>query len=72
MSPSPTDRSKPGSQRHVLVERTGLPFARRLTGVNWYTSVVFTQELNSSLPSGQARNGLDSSVSGESLGLPWR
>ena len=30
--PNPTDRGKPGSKRHLVVDRTGIPLAALLTG----------------------------------------
>ncbi len=39
--PNPTDRGKPGTKRHLVVERAGLPLATLLTGANRHDSVVF-------------------------------
>ena len=41
VGPNPTDRGKPGTKRHVVVERAGLPLATLLTGANRHDSVVF-------------------------------
>ena len=41
VGPNPTDRGKPGTKRHVVVERGGLPLAALLTGANRHDSVVF-------------------------------
>src|SRR5712691_13458229 len=39
--PNPTDRAKPGSKRHVVVDARGLPLAALLTAANVTDSVVF-------------------------------
>jgi transposase len=41
VGPNPTDRGKPGTKRHVVVERTGLPLAALLSGANRHDTVVF-------------------------------
>jgi transposase len=47
--PNPTDRGKPGSKRHVVVERHGLPLTVRLTAANRPDPSVF-EELLDSIP----------------------
>ncbi len=39
--PNPTDRGKPGSKRHLLVDRRGIPLAIWLTGANVHDAEVF-------------------------------
>jgi transposase len=44
--PNPTDRAKPGSKRHLVVDAQGLPLATPLTAANVNDSVVFEDVLN--------------------------
>src|SRR5829696_7664495 len=39
--PDPTNRGKPGTKRHLLVDRRGTPLAVCLTGANRHDSMVF-------------------------------
>jgi transposase len=39
--PNPTDRGKPGSKRHLVVDRNGLPLTVYLTAANVHDSTVF-------------------------------
>src|SRR5947209_10545606 len=39
--PNPTDRGKPGSKRHLVVDRQGIPLAVLLTAANVHDSTVF-------------------------------
>lgn len=39
--PNPTDRGKPGSKRHVVVDRQGIPLAARLSAANVHDSHCF-------------------------------
>ena len=59
MGPNPTDRGKPGTKRHVIGERGGIPLATRLTGANRHDSVVFAELIEAvpaiRCPSGQRR-----------------
>jgi transposase len=48
--PNPTDRGKPGSKRHLVVDRTGIPLAALLSGANRHDSVVFEQVLDAIPP----------------------
>jgi hypothetical protein len=47
--PNPTDRGKPGSKRHGVVERHGLPLTVRLTAAHRPDPSVF-EELLDSIP----------------------
>ena len=50
VGPNPTDRGKPGTKRHVVVERRGLPLAHLLSGANRHDSVVFEPLLDAIPP----------------------
>jgi transposase len=41
VGPNPTDRGKPGSKHHVVVDRNGVPLAVVLTAANVHDSEVF-------------------------------
>ncbi len=41
MGPNPTDRGKPGTKRHLIGDRHGIPLATRLTGANRHDRMVF-------------------------------
>ena len=41
VGPNPVDRGKPGSKRHLLVDRRGAPLAVWLSAANVHDSVVF-------------------------------
>lgn len=47
--PNPTDRGKPGSKRHLVVDRNGVPLALKLTAANVPDQVVF-EELIEAIP----------------------
>lgn len=47
--PNPADRGKPGSKRHLITDRGGIPLTFCVTGANRHDSVVF-EELVDSLP----------------------
>ena len=57
--PDPTNRGKPGTKRHLVVDRRGTPLAVRLTGANRHDSVVFEDLIDAippiQRPSGQRR-----------------
>jgi transposase len=59
VGPNPTDRGKPGTKRHLIVDRGGIPLAALLTGANRHDSVVFEALLDAvspiRCPSGQRR-----------------
>lgn len=44
--PNPTDRGKPGTKRHIVVDRKGLPLAVVLTGANRHDSMALTEEVD--------------------------
>jgi transposase len=50
VGPNPTDRGKPGTKRHVIVDRQGLPLAVRLTGANRHDSAVFEEVVDAIRP----------------------
>ena len=65
-APNPTDRGRPGTRRHLVTDRNGLPLAFALTGANTYDSVPF-KELPDSIPPiggqpGRARRHPESST----------
>src|SRR5829696_3321149 len=41
VGPNPTDRGKPGSKRHLVVDRNGIPLAVRLSAANAHDSTLF-------------------------------
>jgi len=41
VGPNPTDRGKPGTKRHLITDRQGIPLATRLTGANRHDSMMF-------------------------------
>jgi transposase len=57
--PDPTNRGKPGTKRHLVVDRRGTPLAVCLTGANRHDSMVFEELLDAippiRRPSGQRR-----------------
>ncbi len=59
MGPTPTDRGKPGTTRHLIVERQGIPLTSLLTGANRHDRIVFDALLDAVPairgPSGQRR-----------------
>lgn len=48
--PHPTDRGKPGTKRHLLTARPGIPLAARLTGANRQDCLLFAPCPRSSVP----------------------
>src|SRR5206468_5791460 len=54
---NPTDKGKPGTKRHIVVEARGIPLSVKLTGANVHDSVVFEEMMDSiepiSRPKGQ-------------------
>ena len=48
--PNPTDRGKPGSKRHLVVDRNGIPLTVFLTAANVHDSTVFEDVLESVEP----------------------
>src|SRR5829696_76261 len=53
--PNPTDRGKPGSKRHLVVDRQGIPLAVLLTAANVHDSVVLEEALDAVPPVRQPR-----------------
>ena len=53
--PNPTDRGKPGSKRHLVVDRRGIPLAVLLTAANVHDSVVLEEVLDRVPPVRQPR-----------------
>ncbi len=55
--PNPTDRGRPGTKRHLVTDRRGIPLAFLLTGANVNDSVPFEPPLNAMPPvSGKRRH----------------
>jgi transposase len=52
VGPNPTDRGKPGTKRHLIVDRAGLPLATLLTGANRHDSMVFEALVDAVPPTG--------------------
>ena len=50
VGPNPTDRGKPGTKRHIVTERGGIPLARCLTGANRHDSIVFNDLIDAVPP----------------------
>jgi IS5 family transposase len=55
--PNPTDRSKAGCKRHVLVDGRGVPLALALTAANVHDGVVFEDLIDAVPPVRQAGPG---------------
>ncbi len=55
VGPNPTDRGKPGSKRHLVVDRQGIPLAVLLTAANLHDSVVLEEALDAVPPVRQPR-----------------
>jgi len=53
--PNPTDRGKPGSKRHLVVDRQGIPLAVLLTAANIHDSTVLEEVLDRVPPVRQPR-----------------
>ena len=53
--PNPTDRGKPGTKRHIMVDRAGTPLAVVLTGANRHDSMALTDVANAVHPVRQQR-----------------
>jgi transposase len=72
--PNPTDRGKPGTKRHILTERGGLPLAKLLTGANRHESVVFEQMLDAvppiKQPNGHSRKRPDKLHADKAYDIP--
>jgi len=75
--PTPTDRSKLGSKRHIVTDAQGIPVMFCVTGANRHDSVVF-EELVDALPAvggqrGQPRRwpGKLHAYTGHTVQLAW-
>ena len=55
--PNPTDRGKPGTKRHVVVDRGGVPFAITLSAANVHDSRMLEMTLDAILPIRKPRGG---------------
>ena len=55
--PNPTDRGKPGTKRHVAVDRTGIPLAALITAANVHDSRAFEPLLDAIPPVRREREG---------------
>src|SRR5215217_7351863 len=53
--PNPTDRGKPGSKRHLVVDRQGIPLAVLLTAANVHDGTVLEEALDAVPPIRQPR-----------------
>lgn len=55
--PSPTDRGRPGTKRHVIVDRAGVPLGVLMSGANVHDSRVFERLLEAIPPVRRSRAG---------------
>jgi transposase len=55
--PNPTDRGRPGSKHHIIVERQGIPLLAKLTPANVNDSKPFNELLDSIPPIRTAQGG---------------
>ena len=55
VGPNPIDRGKPGSKRHLLVDRAGLPLAVLLTAANLHDSKALNDLVDAVRPVRQRR-----------------
>ncbi len=53
--PNPTDRGRPGTKRHLITDRRGIPLAFLLTGANVHDSIPFEELLDAVPPVGGKR-----------------
>src|SRR5262245_24835995 len=74
VGPNPTDRGKPGTKRHILTERGGIPLATLLTGANRHESVVFETVLDAvpliAQPNGHRRRRPDKLHADKAYDIP--
>ncbi|NYS79171.1 transposase [Halomonas glaciei] len=57
IGPNPTDRGRPGTKRHLLTDRQGVPLAILLSGANMNDSVPLAALLDSVQPVSSGRPG---------------
>ena len=55
--PNPTDRGKPGTKRHLVVDARGTPLGLTFTGANRHDSVMMAPTLDAIPPVGSGRRG---------------
>jgi IS5 family transposase len=55
--PNPTDKGKPGTKRHVVVDRRGIPLAILMSGANRHDSMLFEPLLAAIPPIKTLRGG---------------
>ncbi len=48
--PNPTDKGKPGTKRHIVVDRAGIPLAAMITAANMHDSMVFKELIDAMEP----------------------
>jgi transposase len=72
--PNPTDRGKPGTKRHMVTERGGLPLAKVLTGATRHDSTVFEELLDAippiKTPAGRRRKRPDKGHADKAYDIP--
>jgi transposase len=56
VEPNPTDRGHPGTKRHLIVDRQGIPLATLLTGANRHDSMAF-EDLIDAVPAIRCPSG---------------
>jgi transposase len=74
VGPNPTDRGKPGTKRHIVVERTGIPLAKCLSGANRHDSMLFEAVLDAippiKTPAGRRRKRPDKGHADKAYDIP--
>lgn len=55
--PNPTDKGKPGTKRHVVVDRRGIPLVALLRGANRHDSMLFERLIAAIPPIKTVRGG---------------
>ena len=55
--PNPTDRAKPGTKRHVVVDRQGIPLAIRMSAANVNDGQMLAATVDAIAPIRQRRGG---------------
>ena len=48
--PNPTDKGKPGTKRHIVLDRTGIPLAAMITAANMHDSMIFEESIDAIEP----------------------
>ena len=48
--PNPTDKGKPGTKRHIVLDRTGIPLAAMITAANMRDSMIFEESIDAIEP----------------------